>query len=197
MREVELKSVVDDVAARRAIVERSGGSLTYEGRLIDVRYGDTAGRLMAEDNVLRLRIYESRDKREGYLDWKGPTSYETGYKVRDELSSPVGDPDAIAQIIANLGFTVIVEIERRIAQYTLLGATVRFEEYPRMDPLVEVEGSPDAIEQAIATIGLDRKGFTSERLPFFIMRFEARSGQRAALSSRELGGDYSYSPGSA
>lgn len=197
MREVELKSVVDDVAKRRAMVEQAGGLLAYEGTLIDRRYGDNEGRLITMDNVLRLRIYDNGDKREAYLDWKGPTSYDGGYKIREELSSPVGDPDAVAQIIANLGFTVIVEIERRIAQYTLHGAMVRFEEYPRMDPLIEVEGSPEAIEKAITSIGLEREGFTAERLPAFIMRFEAWTGSRAALSRRELAGDYRFSPGAA
>lgn len=195
MREVELKSVVDDVARRRAMVESAGGQLGYEGLLIDRRYGDPAGRLLALDNVLRIRIYESGGRRTGYLDWKGPTSYEDGYKVREELSSPVGDPEALAQIMTNLGFDVIVEIERKIAQYELHGATVRFEEYARMDSLVEVEGQPEAIEKAIGSIGLDRGGFTAERLPAFITRFEQRTGAKAALSSRELAGEYRFGPG--
>lgn len=196
MREVELKSVVDDVDGRRSIVERAGGSLLYEGRLIDRRYGDRDGRLLSEDHVLRLRIYESGDKREGFLDWKGPTSYEDGYKVREEVSSPVGDPEAVGEMLENLGFVVILEIEREIVQYRLHGAIVRFEEYPRMDPLVEVEGAPDQIEKAIAAIGMERTGFTSERLPAFTLRFEERTGSRAALSARELSGDYRFSPGS-
>lgn len=197
MREVELKSVVDDVARRRSNVERAGGVLTYEGRLIDLRYGDRDGLLLAQDHVLRLRMYETGDRREAFLDWKGPTSYESAYKVREELSSAVSDPDAISQIIVNLGFTVILEIDRQIAQYTLGAAVIRFEQYPRMDSLVEVEGSPEDIESAIAVLGLDRNGFSAERLPAFIMRFEVRSGQRAALSRRELEGDYRFSPGAA
>jgi adenylate cyclase class IV len=192
MREVELKSVVDDIAERRAMVERAGGRLTYEGRLVDRRYGDRDGRLLAQDNVLRLRVYEDGSGPTAFLDWKGATSYEDGYKVREELSTRVGDPHAIEQMLANLGFMVLVEIERTIAQYTLHGAIVRFEEYPRMDPLVEVEGAPEEIESAIAATGLDRNGFTSERLPAFITRFEARTGSRAALSARELAGDYSF-----
>ena len=71
-------------------------------------------------------------------------------------------------------------------------ASERLEEYPRMDPLIEVEGSPEAIERALASIGLPRSGFTSGRLPDFVADFEARTGQRAALSARELAGDYGY-----
>ena len=182
MREVELKSVVDDVTERRALVEKAGGKLQFEGRLIDRRYGDTDGMLMLHDEVLRLRIYESASGRTGQLDWKGPTMYEDGYKVREELSTTAGDPEALAQILEKLGYTVVLEIDRRIAQYSLHDAVVRFEEYPRMDPLVEVEGAPASIEKAIAATGLDRAGFTAERLTDFVLRYETRTGETALLA---------------
>ena len=192
MREVELKSVVGDVDATRAAVERAGGRLEYEGRLIDLRYGDPAGQLLLQDHVLRLRVYDSAAGKNGFLDWKGPTQYEDGYKVREELSTPVADPDAIKQILENLGYSVVLEIERSIWQYRLEGAAVRFEVYPRMDSLVEVEGTPDSIESAIKAIGLDRAGFTSERLNEFMARYELRTGTKAALSNSELAGEYRY-----
>ena len=194
MLEVELKSVVPDIRSARAAIEKAGGKLEFEGNLTDLRYGDAAGFLVSSDHVLRLRVYESARKREGHLDWKGPTTYEQGYKVREELSTTVGDPGSLSIILENLGYVVIREIERRIAQYSLHGAVVRLEEYLRMDPLIEVEGSPEAIERAIASIGLPRSGFTSARLPDFVADFEARTGQRAALSARELAGDYGYRP---
>ena len=192
MREVELKSVVSDVDATRAAVERAGGKLAYEGRLIDLRYGDPDGQLLIQDHVLRLRVYDSATAKKGFLDWKGPTQYEDGYKIREELSTPVDDPDAMKQILENLGYSVVLEIERSIWQYQLHGAAVRFEVYPRMDSLVEVEGTPDAIESAIKAIGLDRAGFTSERLNEFLARYELRTGTKAALSHRELAGEYRY-----
>jgi len=58
-----------------------------------------------------------------------------------------------------------------------------------MDDLVEVEGSPDQIERAIEVLGLDRAGFTTDRLPDFVRRFEERTGGRAAISDAELAGD--------
>jgi predicted adenylyl cyclase CyaB len=193
MREVELKSVVDDLALRRKRVESAGARLTYEGRLIDKRYGDPAGNLMAHDHVLRLRVYDSPAGTIGSIDWKGPTSFDSGYKIREELSTAIADPDALSKILSNLGFTILLEIERSIWQYELGGATIRFEVYPRMDTLVEVEGTPEQIESAIPALGLDRSGFTSDRLIAFIARYEARTGQVAAISSRELAGDYGFS----
>jgi len=193
MREVELKSVVDDLAARRKQAEQAGGKLAFAGKLIDRRYDSVNGDLIRRDHVLRLRIYESEGKREGHLDWKGETRYEDGYKVRDEISTEIGDPNSLATMLANLGLRVIREIEREIFQYSLAGAVVRFERYPRMDDLVEVEGSPDSIEKAIGVIGLPRDGFSAWRLADFITAYETRTGQRAAVSAREMAGDYSLS----
>ena len=187
MREVELKSVVDDIDRRRQLVEQAGGKLKFEGRLIDRRYGDPAGRLMLIDHVLRLRVYETANGREGHLDWKGPTQYENGYKVREELSTNVGDPDVLADILENLGYSVILELEREIWQYELAQATVRFEKYPRMDDLVEVEGPPEAIEKGIAVIGLDRSGYSADRLTDFVARYEARTGTSALLANIATG----------
>lgn len=193
MREVELKSVVDDVTARRAEVEAAGGRLVYVGRLLDVRYDLADHSMSVRDHVLRVRVYEDQTGRRGHLDWKGETRYEGGFKVREEVSTQVTDPDALSEILARLGFVVTMEIEREIAQYELGDAIVRFEEYPDMDALVEVEGAPDAIERAVEAIGLPRSGFTSDRLPVFVARFEARTGHRASLSQAELRGDRRYS----
>ena len=66
-----------------------------------------------------------------------------------------------------------------------------------MDTLVEVEGTPDSIEAAARITGLPRASFTSERLPEFVARYEARTGERAALCDRELAGDYCFSVGDA
>jgi predicted adenylyl cyclase CyaB len=197
MLEVELKSVVDDVPRRRAMVERSGGRLAWAGRLLDRRYDTTARTLAGRDHVLRLRVYHDAGSARAELDWKGPTAHENGYKVREELGVHVAEPDVLADMLERLGYEVTVEIEREIAQYELHGATVRFERYPRLDDLVEVEGTPDQIERAIAAIGLPREGFTSERLPDFVRRFEERTGGRAALCEAELRGETRYDPANA
>jgi predicted adenylyl cyclase CyaB len=192
VREVEVKAVVPDERGARVRLERAGAALTFAGRLEDRRYDDGGRRMAPRDLVLRLRTYRSADGAapRAHLDWKGPTSIDAGYKVREEISTSVGDPDALAQILERLGYVVIQEIDRDIAQYTIDGVTVRFENYPRMDVLVEVEGSPAEIERVIAVLGLPRESFTSARLPDFAAQFEARTGQRAFLSDRELTGDF-------
>ncbi len=185
-REVELKSVVDDEAARRRRVESAGARMIFEGQLADRRYDTSDRRLTAADELLRLRTYSDAGGTRASLEWKGPTRQEGGYKVRDEIVAGSADADALAAILERLGYAVIGEIDRDVAQYALERAVVRFERYPRMDALVEVEGAPPAIERAIAALGMPRSGFTADRLPAFVERFEARSGERAALSHRQL-----------
>jgi predicted adenylyl cyclase CyaB len=192
MLEVELKAVVVDPAATRKQLESAGAKLTYEGRLLDRRYDIESRELADRDEVLRVRRYESSASTRTYLDWKGPTEAQGGYKIREEISTQVDDFIAIEHILDKVGFVVTMEIDREIAQYELWGATIRFERYPRMDVLVEVEGVPDAIEQAIAALGMSRGEFTSERLLSFVRRFERRTGVRSALCERELTGDSQF-----
>ncbi|HEY8850634.1 MAG TPA: class IV adenylate cyclase [Gemmatimonadaceae bacterium] len=192
MLEVELKAVVADLAATRKRIQKAGARLTYEGRLVDRRYDIESRELADRDEVLRVRRYESGGSAKTYLDWKGRTETQGPYKIREEISTLVDDFAATELILDKLGFIVTMEIDRDIAQYELGSAMIRFETYPRMDVLVEVEGTPEAIEQAIEALGMARGEFTSERLPTFVSRFEKRTGVRAAICDRELTGDSQY-----
>jgi predicted adenylyl cyclase CyaB len=197
MLEVELKSVVDDMARRRAAVERAGASLVFEGRLEDRRYDTPDHALATRDEVLRVRTYRTAAESRTELDWKGPSRREGGYKMREELDVHVGESETLAAILGRLGYVVTIAIDREILQYDLDGAMVRFERYPRMDVLVEVEGTAEGIERAITALDLPRAGFTAERLPDFVRRYEERSGAQAALSQAELRGDVHYDPANA
>jgi adenylate cyclase class IV len=189
MREVELKAVLDSWRDRSARLERAGATRVFFGRIEDRRYDTDARSLAARDIVLRLRLYRGAEGARAELEYKGPTAYEDGYKVRDEIGSRVSDPDSVDRMLAGLGYLVTRAIDRDIEQWGIGGASVRFERYPRMDDLVEVEGEPEAIERAIAALGIPRSAYTAERLADFAMRYEARTGMRAALSDAELAGN--------
>ena len=192
MLEVELKSVVDDLARRRAAIEAAGATLVFDGRLEDRRYDSPDRALTARDHVLRVRVYRDAAGTRAQLDFKGPTQRDDGYKVREEIESHVSDADALVAILDRLGYVVTIAIDRDIMQYDLAGAMIRFERYPRMDDLVEVEGDRDAIERAIDALGMPRAGFLTDRLPDFARRFEERTGARAAVSHAALAGDERY-----
>ncbi|MDQ2666410.1 MAG: class IV adenylate cyclase [Gemmatimonadota bacterium] len=192
MREVELKSVVDDLRLRCQAVERHGATRVFAGQLEDRRYDTPDRSLAARDHVLRVRIYRDAVLTRAELDFKGPTSLEGGYKVREELGTQLTDADAIVAMLDRLGYEVTVTIDRDIVQYDLDGAMIRFETYPRMDDLVEVEGLPEQIEHAIAALGLPRAGFVADRLSDFARRFEERTGEPAAVSNAALAAGARY-----
>lgn len=191
--EVELKGLVDDWERRVAQVRAAGGVLALSGTLEDLRF-DTPDRALARrDAVLRVRVFRDRDGTEtASLDVKGATFYDGGYKRREELSTTVGDGRTLVRMLRALGYEVSRAIDREIEQYVLGGATLRFERYPRMDPLLEVEGTEEEIERAIAAVGIPRSEFTTDRLADFAARYERRTGVRAALCAAELRGERPY-----
>ena len=199
MIELELKAVVPDLARVRSHIEAQGARLVFSGRLEDSRYDHKNGSLTAQDLVLRLRVYRDAAGEivSASLDWKGPSSVNKRYKQREEINASLSNPETLAQILDRLGLVVTMSIDRSIWQYELHDAVVRFERYPRMDDLVEVEGSPETIEAAINALGLSRESFSTERLPDFARRFETRTGQAAALSDGELAGLVRYDLGNA
>jgi adenylate cyclase class IV len=140
-----------------------------------------------------VRVALGVDSHRVQLEHKGPASYSDGYKVREEIGVVVDEEATLHAILSHLGYEVTREIEREIEVFAFRGATVRFETYPRMDVLVEVEGPPAAIERAIEAMGLARDSFSTDRLADFAQRFEVRTGTPAALSARELAGDFRFS----
>jgi len=186
MREVEVKAVVDDWDLRRERLTEAGARLSFTGRSEDRRYDTPALELASRGEVLRVRVYRSAAGERAEITWKGPTSRENGYKVREEVGASTSDAASTALILSRLGYAVHQSIDREIEQYDLDGTTIRFERYPLMDDLVEVEGTPAGIERAIAALGIPRSEFTAERLPSFVRRFEERTGRRAAICDADL-----------
>ena len=191
--ELELKAVVPDLDACRARVEAAGGRIVFAGLLTDRRWDLPHRPLSARDEVVRVRTSAPAPNADGstaparhVLDWKGPTRIENGYKRRLERSTGIEDAAVLETILRAAGFVVTREVEREVVQYALGDATLRFERYPRMDVLMEVEGTASAVEAAIAATGLPRASFTAARLTDFIADFERRTGTRAALTARDL-----------
>ncbi len=182
--ELEVKARVDDPAALERALADARAEPVFRGEMIDRRF-DQGGALETKDEVLRLRIYRPADGSLAYgvLGWKGPVSRRGEYRHREEWETRVADPDAALGLLDRLGFTVVLRIDRTIAEYRLGAATLRLEWYPAMDVLVEVEGAPDAIERAVRATGLPRPAFLPESLPHFVAAYEQRTGRPARLAA--------------
>lgn len=187
-----MKAVVPDEGEVRARIAAAGAVPLFEGILHDRRYDLPSGTLVARDAVLRLRVQHDASRARAVLEFKGAASVERGYKVREETGTEVADAEAMHAILTSSGFEIVRETEREVSIFEIAGAMVRFERYPRMDVLVEVEGAPAQIERAIGVLGMPRGAFTADALAAFVRRFEQRTGERAAICRRELAGDYRY-----
>jgi adenylate cyclase class 2 len=189
--ELELKAMVADPAALRARLVARGATLLREGLMADRRF-DRGRELRDRDEVLRVRRYRLADGRaEGRLTWKGPTRVsDAGYKQREEQEVRLADgAEAMETVLAALGFVTVHAIDRYVEYWSLEGATLRLEWYPRMDVLLEVEGEPAAIERVLPVTGLPREAFTAEALADFARRYAARTAQPAVLAEAELAGE--------
>lgn len=191
-REIELKGVVPDERDARQRLDAAGALLVFAGTMRDRRYDTPAHALRERDEVLRLRLMRDDAGERAIVEYKSPTVLQNGYKIRDECGTAVQDAAALDAILRSLGYVVTREIDREVAVYAVVGATVRLERYPRMDLLVEVEGEPTCIESAIALLGIPRAEFTTDSLSAFARRFEARTGTKAALCDREMTGDFRF-----
>lgn len=190
MIELELKAVVADPAGLLARLRAAGAREEFVGRMIDRRLDFADGSLTQRDEVVRVRVYRDPTGRTwGSLDWKGPASIENGYKRREEIGADAPDGDRIIAILRRIGMRVTHVIDRHIQQFSLDGATVRMERYPRMDDLVEVEGDVEAIERAIDRLGIPRGEFSSDNLAAFMQRYAARTGQPAITGAADEVGE--------
>ena len=188
--ELELKAVVPDAGLLRRHLVESGAEATFKG-LMEDRIFDLDGTLRDRDEVLRVRTWRPEGgPAHAHMAWKGPTRRSPeGYKLRDEMECAVeGDGGTATGILTALGYGVIKSVDRFVEVYRVRDAEVRLEWYPLMDVLVEVEGTASAIEAALGVTGLPRAAFEPEPLVEFVRRYEARSGERAALAVADLKG---------
>jgi adenylate cyclase class IV len=183
--EVELKALVVDPVTVRMRLLAVGAVVRFRGSMSDRRY-DRGGELTARDEVLRLRTFERESGgSDAVLGWKGPTRRTaSGYKEREEIELALGDAGSgPASFLAALGYEVVHAIDRWVEVFELGGTMLRLESYPRMDDLLEVEGEPEAIQRAIAATGIPRSAFSADSLTEFVLRYQARTGEPAVLSS--------------
>ena len=192
MRETELKAVVPDESRCLANLLAAGATKVGDGRLEDRRYDYPDNRLTMKDLVLRLRVNRDGDRVSATLDWKGAATFEQGYKHREETSIAIDDHGGMAKVLSSLGLQVTRAVDRNISVFHLGEAILRVERFPRMDTLLEVEGPESAIEDAIRASGIPRESFVVDRLYQFVQRYEARTGQRAAICDDESRGDYPF-----
>jgi adenylate cyclase class 2 len=173
-REIEMKFPVSDLEAARRAVLRAGGQ--YVGTVLQTdRYFDTPQQtLMKQDRGLRVRTCEScragtaRRSRAStvpggqcppyaaLVTYKGPRSACGRAKSRREIQTLVADPQAVEEMLTEMGLSRRLVIQKRRSTYHLGGCLVELDELPILGAFVEIEGASARVIGAVARkLGLE------------------------------------------
>lgn len=151
-REIELKFRLDAPDALRAALrarQAARGPVVHEvNRLFDT----PDARLRSAGCGLRIRLAEMLDPpgaARAWLTFKGPRAPGL-VKVRPEHETAVEDAEALAAILAGLGYREAVVYEKRRETWHVSMCEVVIDELPRLGWFAEIEGPSEAAVQELA-----------------------------------------------
>jgi adenylate cyclase class 2 len=148
MLEIEVKAPADDLARVAEMLRRMGASGPKVEHQIDAYYAHPSRDFGSTDEALRLR----RTDDGAVLTYKGP-KVDKDTKTREEIETPVPDPDAVAQILQRVGFTTVIEVRKERHEYILEDTVVALDRVHGLGDFVEVEYRSQDIERGRRRVG--------------------------------------------
>lgn len=127
--------------------------------------------LARNGSVIRIR----RTAERSLLTFKKRISDLADAKQQIEIESEVSDPEAVAEILAQLGIVPRLLYEKRRKTYHLRGAEVVLDELP-FGLFVEIEGSIMQIKEAEMILGWDDQEVVQETYPALTLRLGEANG---------------------
>ena len=157
--EIEAKFKVADFRAVRRRLARLGAVYLGTDLQTDLYYDTPDRRLLREDKGLRIRRtrrLRSPSPADGeapkadtraLLTYKEPADGHKRAKIRREIQSRVDSHQALSDILAALGVTPTLTIQKKRASYRLGSCLVELDELPVVGRFIEIEAaSPRQIE---------------------------------------------------
>jgi len=149
--EIEVKYYIADLPALEAKLKHLGAQIVQQ-RLheINLRFDTPDEELKRAFKVLRLR----QDKA-ARLTYKGPSHYQEGARLRQEIEFEVSDFEAARRFLEALGYQVSMMYEKYRAAYELDGVEITLDELPYGD-FAELEGpNTNSLRTVNRKLGLD------------------------------------------
>ena len=149
--ELEVKFFVADLAAVEARLQALEARL-LQPRVheVNLRFDTPDGELSRQFRVLRLRQDEA-----ARLTYKGPSEYQEGVRLRQEIEFTVGDFGAAQRFLEALGYRVALMYEKYRTTYELEGVHVTLDKMP-YGTFIEIEGpDPASIRHVNEQLGLN------------------------------------------
>lgn len=155
--ELECKLAVDSHEPVRDALRSAKAAYVSRVREVNRLFDRADGSLRAAGCGLRVRRVTvlDGDGPGGSVTFKGPVQ-KGAYKLREEIETPVDDPEAMERLLTALGFTVRVAFEKLRETWRLGGCSVELDELPKIGEFVEIEGPDDAsIKRVIGQLQLE------------------------------------------
>ncbi len=152
--------VVSFVPVRRSLIA-AGATLVHEETLeTNTLFDSPSGALTRAGKSFRVRRYGTA----GLMTLKGLARVAGGLKSRVELETGVSDPEALARILASLGFVPGFYYEKFREVWRLGRVLVCLDRTP-LGRFVEIEGTAAAIRRVAGVLGLGEERFLSTSYP--------------------------------
>ncbi|HKQ48369.1 MAG TPA: class IV adenylate cyclase [Phycisphaerae bacterium] len=110
--------------------------------------------------------------------FKGPQQ-KSGFKRREEIELPIENPEGLAALLAELGYTPWLVYEKRRESWTLGACKIELDEIPQLGRFVECEGPDDAaIREVLAALNLAAEPNIVHSYPALIAKHLGESAPR-------------------
>ena len=137
-------------------------------------YADAAGRLAAEDRVLRLRILDGGPS--GRLTVKGPARFAGAVKQREEIEVEVADTEDAHALLEALGYRVSMTYEKEREPWQLGDVEIALDML-LFGHFCEIEGPAPAITTLAEQLGLDPHDAERRSYPELQRQFERQKAK--------------------
>src|SRR5437764_11343340 len=148
--ESEVKFPLTDRGALTRRLEEIGAHRLYPETFEDNIVLDRRGELRTRGALLRVRKFG----RYAIATFKGPTSFESGVKAREEVQTGVESFELAIQLFDSLGFKPTFRYQKYREVWRVRGAEVVLDRTPIGD-YFEIEGSIETIRAIASDLGMN------------------------------------------
>jgi adenylate cyclase class 2 len=149
--ELEVKFFITDLTAIEQRLQAVGARLLQPSlHEVNLRFDTQDGELSRQFRVLRLRKDDA-----ARLTYKGPSTFQDGIRIRQEIEFTVSDFEAARRFLEALGYHVALMYEKYRTTYELEGVHITLDKMPYGN-FIEIEGpDPASIRHVNEQLGLD------------------------------------------
>ncbi|MFW5705021.1 MAG: class IV adenylate cyclase [Nanoarchaeota archaeon] len=154
MKEVEVKIKNIDKKSTIEKIEKLGAKKIFTGRVVDYRFDTPDRDLSRLGKALRIR----QKGKYVFLNVKGKKKSIENITGRDEIGVKISNLYTMKRILNELGYIKIFELSKYRTEYRLNDVTFDIDEYPGLDPLLEIESDNyEKVEEYIDKLDIDEE----------------------------------------